>query len=699
MQRIATFLLLLTAAAASQAQPQPAAPSGPVTHCLLTPVAPAARAAEAALVLEAEVLGSQGFRAADGRIFTAHQLRVYKVLKGSAPGSELTLLTEGGTVGLDQQQLTNTLRLAAGEQGVFFLRASAQPAPGGPAWEVYASQQGFVRYDLTTATAADPFRTYPQLNADFYKAVAASTAAVPQEVQPNPALAAALARRQPTAAKGAAPVISTLAPLTLTAGTGQVLTISGSGFGAARGTVEFRNANDGGNTFTRVQDGDYVAWTDTQIRVRVPSNSATGDPAGTGVVRVTTSGLVAALSAVPVVVTYAATNVQDSRTGQRVVAGHQDQNGAGGLSFRFESSLNANTAASAAFQRALAAWRCQTGINWALGTPRTGRGPADDGENAVGFDSGGELPTGVLGRTTSYYRGCYQPDGTVRFSVHEVDMQLDDAAPWQFGPGSPVGSQLDFESVVLHELGHAQQLSHLILPAAVMHYAIGRGQRSRTLAQASDIAGGRFVLRTKSFVPGSCGPAPMLPAPLTGQVARNLGSAGAEVQWTTRAECFVQEFVVERAPVDTTAGWQRVGAVAAGAASGQYRLPDPRPLPGLSYYRLRLRRPDGTLDNARPVLVTDDATLATDGLRFFPNPLTDADNNLQLQYLGTGAGTLTLRFYDAVGRYLGGTLLDYQQGVNVLRLAPPGLLRAGWYIVRWNDSAGASGRARLVRVR
>lgn len=669
-------------------------PTAPATHCLLVPLDPALRVARAPRIVEAAVISSQGLRAANGRLYTRHQLRVFRQLKGPAD-SVLTVFTEGGTVGLRREVLTNTLQLVRGEQGLFFL----EPAiiPGETGWQVYGSEQGFIRYNLADLTAAEPFRRYRSVDA----AVEALTAAAPpfRELQPNPALAAARFRlSQPPAARPQVALVSGLAPLRLSAGTGAVLAISGSGFGPSRGTgtVEFRNADDGGGTFTRINDDDYLSWTDAQIQVRVPALSATGNPAGTGPVRVTPAGpgQLPVLSPQTVVIEFAATNVRDTNTGQRAVPAHRNLNGTGGLTFRFEPGFAANPAAAAAWQRALSSWRCQTGINWELGPPRTKTGVADDDENSVGFDTDGQLPAGVLGRTTSYYQGCYRPDGTVAFFVKEVDTQFDDAAAWQFGPAAPVGPQLDFESVALHELGHAQQLSHLILPSAVMHFAIARGQRSRTLALASDVAGGRYVLRTRSFRPEVCGPAAMLPAPLAGQEATP-GPAGVRVEWSTRDECYLSGFALERAALDTTAGWQVVAQLPASVQGGQYRFLDPAPLPGLSYYRLQMRRPDGSLDAARALLASSDAA-ALAGLVVFPNPFQRSGPALRLQYgAGSTAGSLTVRIYDTVGRYLGGRRLDYTPGLNLLSYVLPSL-KSGLYLLRWTDSNGPKGTTRLA---
>ncbi|MCC2545979.1 matrixin family metalloprotease [Hymenobacter sp. BT175] len=694
------FRLAVALTCFAVSRPGLAQTAGPETHCLLLPLDPVERTRASALIVEAEVLDARSFwDAGHRRIYTAHRLRVFKSFKG-APAATLTLITEGGTVDLDRHELTNTLTLQPGEQGVLFL----YPAPFADlglsdAWAAYGSQQGFIRYDLTQASAAEPFRQYPLLGLTFYTELTAATGQPLRELQPNPALQAAVSRRsQPPADRrgGQAPIIATVAPATITAGTDAVLTINGSGFGATRGNgfVEFRNADDGGATFIRPQDAEYVSWTDTRIQVRVPTLSTSRNPAGSGVVRVTSNEQLQAISPGQITVVYAIINVQDTQSQQIVRPGHFNQNGMGGYSFRPEANLTA--AAAASFQRALTTWRCQTGVNWDLGAARSGRGPAEDDENALGFDMANELPARVLGRTTNYYRGCrLQPSGRVVFWVKEIDMQFDDATNWQFGPGLPVVGQYDFETVAVHELGHAQQLTHLILRGAVMHFAIDVLQVTRQLNPQSDVAGGRFLLRNRSFVPPGCGPAPMLPAPLTTVNARSVAGAGTEVTWTTQSECFVQSFVVERAPATDTTSWQQLSVVSAGAAGGTYRFVDAQPPGGLLYYRLRVRRPDGSLDNVAPQAVTAAGGVLTQ-LQVFPNPV--ADENLMLQFDGgIKAGQVTVFLYDALGRYQRGIQLDYNSGINILTLNVGGL-HAGWHLLRWRDSEGKTGYTPFIKV-
>ena len=656
----------------------------------MLPLAPEQRVQLSALVVEAQVRDAQSFwDAGHQHLFTRHRLRVFTLLKGQpADTTGLVLLTEGGRLGLDQQVLTNTLHLAPGQRGVFFLMPAAWPGlpAAGRSLTPVGSQQGFIEVNPTDGTAAEPFRTYPVLDAAFYQRLAGLTGQPRRVLHPLPALPTLMAARP---AGTLAPLVTGLSPASLPAGAGAVLTIIGTGFGSSRGAgfVEFRNADDGGATRVKARETDYLAWTDTRIQVRVPSVASGGHPAGSGLVRVTTDGQLPAESLTALTVIYALTNVvsTDGTILQR--PNHIALNASGGISFQLGPSFGAGP--TAAWRRALASWRCSTGMNWE-GAAGPGNAIADDGVNVVAFDQGAQLPALVLGRTTSYYRGCFAPDGSVVFWVKEIDMQFDDGANFQFGPGNAVSPQIDFETVAVHELGHAQQLGHLILPGAVMHYAVARGQNTRTLSAVSDIAGGRQVLRGRSFRDLGCGGPALLPAPLTALAGSYQGGTGATLSWTTRDECFLSSFVVERSAGPDTTGWQRLGTVAARPPATQYSFDDAQAPAGLHYYRLRLARPDGSLDNAAPVLLSSEG--ATVGI--FPNPV--ADEALQLQYPAAAPGVVAFRVYDEQGRLVRAVSFNVAAGLRLLRLDVAGV-RPGFYLLRWQDAQGGTGSRKFVR--
>ncbi|MDO7875325.1 T9SS type A sorting domain-containing protein [Hymenobacter sp. ASUV-10] len=702
MQFIFSFLRLrasvliggMLAAAALAATPARAQEAG---HCLLLPLAPAERAQRATLVVEAEVRSSEGFwNAAHTRLFTRHRLRVFSLLKGAvADTTELQLITEGGRLGLQQQLLTNTLRLEPGQQGVFFLSRAAWaglPAPG-QHWAAYGSEQGFIEYHPADGTASEPFRQYPAIDAAFYQQITQLTGQPRRVLQPNPALAPSAGGGQ---ARPQALGITGLSPLSLAAGAEEVLTIDGQDFGLARGTgfVEFRNADDGGATWIQARATDYLSWTSTRIRVRVPSSGSGGHPAGSGRVRITTSSQARAESPESLTVIYALTNVASTDDNYLQRPNHVVLNDDGGLSFRFGPSFAANAAASAAWQRALTNWRCNTGVNWQVGALAPTNAIAGDDQNVIAFDTpADELPAQVLGRTTSYYSGCFGADGQVVFSVSEIDMQFDAQRAFQFGPAPAVRPQIDFETTAVHELGHAQQLTHLNLPGAVMHFGIAPGQNTRALNPASDIVGGRRVLRERSFRQQTCGPNAMLPAPLRAlRIDVTDPNGGVNVRWDTRDECFLIGFVVQRSAGADTTAWQTL--VTGPATPGSYYgYADRQPMPGLHYYRIGVRRPDGSVDYAAPVPISTGEV--NPGVALFPNPV--VGDVLRLQYPAGAEGSLSFRIYDELGRLVRRSSGSARVGLNVLSLDATGLA-PGFYVLRWTDAQGREGNRRFSRL-
>ncbi|RTQ51718.1 matrixin family metalloprotease [Hymenobacter gummosus] len=663
--------------------------------CMLVPMSLSQRAAAAVVVVEARVAAQQAQADARGNIYTLSQLEVYKVFDGQLPAAGLRLAEPGGTLGARREEVTGTAELTVGQQGLFFLEPDRH-GPDAQAYRLVAGPQGFVRYDVAAGSAAEPFGRYQSIADELYPAVQRSTGQAPRELKANEALRAASAPA--TAARGsAAPVVGGFAPALLSAGTGSVLTITGSGFGTqdANSKVEFLNADQGGQSYVAANSTDYVLWTDTQIQVRVPSRTSSGG-AGSGAFRVSTSGG-AATSPGALTIIYSYSNIGTPPARARLV----NDDGQGGYTLQYDASFAANAPARAAFERGLNTWKAATGLNLQIGTNATSSAVADDGVNIVRFDTNGELPANVLGRTTSRYSGCTS-GGVTYWRVAETDYSFSNTTNWNFAATAPSSAQYDFESVAVHEQGHAHQLGHIIRPGAVMHYAIANGQQSRTLSLDSDVAAGLAVIDFSLNSANPCNSpllrllaATPLPVELTSFVARyEPGLPGTRLEWATAQEQRSAYFAVQATDDPATDNWQEVARVAAAGTSTtarSYTATDARPLSAgqTRYYRLRQVDTDGPEHFSQSVAVTGAGAAA--GLQAFPNPVADV---LQVRLPAADNATLgRLTLLDAAGRSV------WQQPVPAGALTaevPVASLRNGVYLLQWQAGSGKPERQRIL---
>ncbi|WBA43418.1 T9SS type A sorting domain-containing protein [Hymenobacter canadensis] len=666
-----------------------AGPAHAQEMCLLQPLSWAERLQEAPLVVEARVQATRSLDTGP-HIITLNELEVFKVFRGTLPAGALTLLTEGGTVGLRREEVSNAPTLAVGEQAIFLL----QPDPTQLGrYRLAAGPQGLIRLDLATATAADPFRRYTSIPGELYPTLQAQTGQAYREIQPNEVL---LARLRRVARPAAPPVITSFSPATVTAGTRAVLTITGSGFGATQGTgtVGFSNANNGGTSFVSPLAGEYLSWSDTEIRVRVPAATVGGaGPAGTGRLLITNGTSESSLSGTNLTVDYSLANVEFSGAPAPVALVSRD--GAGGYTLTYNQNFAANTAATASFERALITWRNGVGANRKIAAVTTpiNSNVANDNVNVVSFDDATELPAGVLGVAYSYFSGCSNGAGGFNWVLAGTDFIFDGERSWQYGPAAPTGGQIDFETVSLHELGHGIQLGHIIRPGAVMHFAIAANTQNRVLNATNDVAGGNAIIDFSLSAPRCGNPSYVrlaaVPLPVT-LVSFGAGrvSGGVQLRWQTATEVNSAFFAVETT-LDPAGEWQeltRQPAAGNSTTARRYEYLDGRAGAGLRYYRLRQQDEDGT-DHFSSVATV--APAAGRELVAYPNPF-----GAELQVALPAAEAATLRLYDLAGHLV--LTQAVPAGQTAVELSAPAV-RPGVYVLEWSTAGGPPVRTRVVK--
>ena len=459
-------------------------------QCMMYPVLLNERIQNSTLVLEGKVIDKVSFwNNQHNKIFTSNLIEVYKTFKGSSP-AYIEIITEGGIVGDRMHKIEPSLQLRREEMGVFTLIPNSEPSQfGKTVYEAFASAQGFIKYDVYTNTATEPFRKYENISTTLYDLIDSYTQMNHTDVKPANIFQTSTNNNNSVQAVAA---ITSFSPTTITAGTMSTLTITGTGFGTVSTptAIGFRNADDGGGTFISPIASEVISWTSTQIVVRVPAD------AGTGVVRVQGVNSTQTLT-----ISYAHLNANSGST--NYLTKHIGQS-SGGYAWTYNSSFSSNANAKASFERAFQNWRCATFINWRINlTTSSISASASDNVNIITFNS--SLPTGVLGNCGSYWAGCGS-GASMSWYVDEIDIQFDPtpgSSSWQYGPANPTASQYDFETVVLHELGHGHQLGHVINNSNVMHYAIGPATNKRVLS-STDITAGTAVMTRNTTAGGTC---------------------------------------------------------------------------------------------------------------------------------------------------------------------------------------------------
>lgn len=472
-------------------------------ECMLFPVSLQERCAQSTAIVEGKVIARQSFFNSDkSMIYTAYRIEPYRVWKGALK-DQFELIVKGGIVGNQAVHVSPGIELNLPMNGIFFLQSSpvhnphlSQQSPIKP-FDAYGGVQGIITYSEDNISARDPFATYHRLT--LYATIESLVGKM-SVVYKNLDIATSSKYREEQTLNAS---ISSINPTTLTAGNDAVLTINGSGFGASytgNAKVEFKSADDGGATWVSALASHIVSWSNTQIQVEVRTS------AGTGQVRVTGVDGTQATSSQTLTISYNLLNVTSSNIQYKTWL--QNQDGSGGMTFTFNTNFNNNTDAANAFKRALQSWRCGTFVNLkiATGTTSVNSESGSDGVNVVAFNDAG-LPSGVLGVTYNYWTSC----GTGVWYPTAIDMIFRNSptpSGWNFGPQATTGNRFDFESVCLHELGHAHQLGHVINTAIIMHYAIGPNSDNRNLNTSSDIPGGADVV-AYSTSSKSCGPSIM----------------------------------------------------------------------------------------------------------------------------------------------------------------------------------------------
>lgn len=479
------------------------------------------------------------------------------------------------------------------------------------------------------------------------------------------------------------------------------LVITGSGFGTSIGTVNFSDADAGGGDDFVVPlnsiDSDIVSWSDTKIRLKIPTEAGSGDidvedASGTTV------------GSAEITIDYGINNISSNfynwPTENRNRLELVNMDGLGGYTFEYNNnapdamnSFHANTAARDAFERAIDTWRCNTGVNFDVDNSGTTAGHAGDNGNIIIFQN---LSGGTLGVTTSRYsalaNGACSMENTLWY-LEEIDIRFNTSFmgsfSWNYGPGGAAGNQFDFESTAVHELGHAHGLGHIISPGKVMHYSLQNGAEIRDLSP-EDIAAGSF--KVAHSIQSNCitSPGPMtdvdindcsiLPVEIIDFSAIPENS-GVNLNWVTVREVNNNYFTIERSKDGKLfQELTKVLAVGYSEVPTDYNYLDEKPFSGTSYYRLKQTDFDGNFTYSDVKVV--DYHIPDHSVRIIPNPV--SGNELDILFEVNSDDYPIIVLTDISGRELNVPLEMKSNGVQV----DVSFLTPGIYFVTVNPGSG-----------
>lgn len=423
------------------------------------------------LIVMGEVTGHHSFWDLPGRnIYTSYQIKVLTLLKGEMTENP-ELIIKGGIVENIWQQVSTSIKLNAGDRGYFILTHL------GSDHTVLKDVEN--KFHLIGGIRGF-FKLSHQESPNLENGLTSDSSIRDLIIKQTSRFTRIKTMDAPELKNGSMiHSISSISPKTLTAGTGAVLDIYGKGFGSKQGDgqVWFVYSDNSSNIFSNT-GFHIITWSDTHIQIVVPDNAATGN------VRIKI-GEEFAISSEILTVRYAHMNNHSLPT---ILINTNEQ---GGYTWHFHTDLQSNIAAKNILEQSIKKWVCLTMIPWEIGA-MTSATSGRDHLCSIYFgkleDEGGES----LGQANGFYEGVVTNSSVTEWVLKEVDIVFADHVNWGFDRTELNSAQMDFESVVLHELAHAHLIGHVNDENDLMHYGIELGNFRDV--NASNVECGNYIV-------------------------------------------------------------------------------------------------------------------------------------------------------------------------------------------------------------
>jgi len=502
MKRLLVLVTLLTSMATLRA--------GISDPCLAVKIPLNERIEAARAVVYGRVISQQAvWDDAQRSIYTINRAVVSDVWKATdAVSDTITVITEGGDMGTMGRTVIGTLKLVLGDEGYLLLESQR---PQDVTFTKYGVRTFMRPYSEVQALLV---RTEDGSIRDCWGTVASTSTQLIQRVLSAYTHEARKALQRATSIRSARKAFDvvqgsvTFTPKRVIGGIGDVITVTGSGFGAQRGSSYVTFTTDGTNYHgaDAAKGFAYRAWSDSEIKVEVP-------PSYSGRVRVVVgTAQHESADTLRVMSNVAARSVNPLSYNTLI-----NTNGTGGYTWSLQKELFDNSVARECVESVMRQFRCKTGMSFDLAPMGTTAGYAlNDGINAIVFDAPGyELGAGAVAYCDWIWYSCILGNETF-YWVRDTDCRLSRRFNWYYGNGkNPQFGMAKLRYVLYHEIGHAHQFGHVNEWGESMHPIVqalpAEEWLERDTITASEQRAGQFMTNLgRTFTFRACGVQPLL---------------------------------------------------------------------------------------------------------------------------------------------------------------------------------------------
>ena len=441
------------------------------------------RVSNSDLIVEGKVINQEGFWNEDKTlIYTAHEIQIYKILKGRVSTDNVIVVSEGGMIGNSSMINTVSPEIGLNDYGVFFVDQSD-------------SRYKFSGADLSNQYFASLyFKAFMEYNKDRSVAfIGAQRVDVESQIYGH---IERVVKQKPIMIKKENgysnstsyktgndwdnyPVIDCFYSNSVRGGIGDIVTVEGYNFG----TYDSGQSNGGNcgiettiNKSRNYISDDYIkSWTDTKIEFYVPATTYSDFPAVTNNLGQST------FFPRNLEVRYNILNYQYQDVS--VMVGRNNEQGYDLYICNSNADNGTNMFTSPAkesFEEALSVAQQKMGINFRVAGPTQNNSGLKDGESVIRFQTSNSedglflTNLGVLAFARIHKTECAT---TKVHEVEEVDIVFrtnphcyqfdcfwhytsptDETLPPSYIAGGP--NYYDFQTVAIHEIGHCSLLGH-----------------------------------------------------------------------------------------------------------------------------------------------------------------------------------------------------------------------------------------------